>query len=89
MRATIDDAGRILLPEDVRLQLGVEPGDDVVLEKQGEQWVIRRPHENAGLRWEGNVLVHEGTSTTKVAIEAAIDELRSERFEQLDEGLAK
>jgi AbrB family looped-hinge helix DNA binding protein len=40
MRATIDDAGRILLPEDVRLQLGVEPGDDVVLEKQGEQWVI-------------------------------------------------
>jgi AbrB family looped-hinge helix DNA binding protein len=89
MKATIDDTGRILLPEDLRVQLGVEPGDDVVLEKQGDEWVIRCPHEDGGLCWEGSVLVHKGTSASNATIETAIDEVRRERFDQQTEDLAK
>jgi len=87
MKTTIDSSGRIQLPNDLQAQLGVKPGDEVVLEERGGEWVIRSLHTEAGLTWEGNVLVHRGTTVTGATVEDLIDEVRDERFRQLTNGL--
>jgi AbrB family looped-hinge helix DNA binding protein len=87
MKTTIDSLGRIQLPEDLQVRLGVKPGDEVVLEERGGEWIIRSPHSEAGLTWEGNVLVHRGTTVTGATVEELIDEIRDDRFRQLTNGL--
>ena len=89
MRTTIDEAGRIVLPEDLRRQLGVNPGDEVLLEERGGEWVIKSSRDATGLCWEGQVLVHKGSSVTADAIEDILDQVRSERYGQIAEGLPK
>jgi AbrB family looped-hinge helix DNA binding protein len=89
MKTIVDEAGRIHLPDDVRTQLGVKPGDEVVLEERAGEWILKSAHTQTGLSWEGNVLVHKGTSITSATIEDLIDADRDERFRHLSEGLAK
>jgi formylmethanofuran dehydrogenase subunit D len=71
------------LPEDLQARLGVKLGDEVVLEERAGEWVIRSPHAESGLAWEGNVLVHRGTTIAGSTVEELIDEIRDERFRQL------
>jgi AbrB family looped-hinge helix DNA binding protein len=87
MKAVVDEAGRILLPEPVRSQLGVKPGDEVLLEARAGAWVLTSAHVTTGLAWEGNVLVHKGANSAGATIESLIDASRDERFEQLTQGL--
>jgi hypothetical protein len=84
MKTVLDDAGRIQLSQDVQARLGVRPGDEVVLEERAGEWVIRPANATAGLSWEGNVLVHRGTSRTG----AAVEDLREERLCGLSEAPA-
>ena len=70
MIATIDGEGRITLGEDVQKQLGVQPGDDVVLEARGTELVIKAANGATGLCYEGGVLVHRGTALPIAAEEA-------------------
>jgi AbrB family looped-hinge helix DNA binding protein len=86
MKAVVDEAGRIQLPEDVRVQLGVKAGDEVVLEARAGEWVLKSAHATSGLAWEGTVLVHKGTSMPSATIEDLIDDTRNERFRRLTEG---
>ena len=41
MRILLDHAGRIELPELVKAQLGVKPGDELALEKENGKWFIK------------------------------------------------
>jgi AbrB family looped-hinge helix DNA binding protein len=86
MKTVVDEAGRILLPEEVRAQLGVEPGDQVILEPRAGEWVLKPDRATPALAWEGNVLVHQGTSLPGAAAENSIDQARNERLRQLAEG---
>jgi AbrB family looped-hinge helix DNA binding protein len=45
-RARIDKAGRILIPSKLRTELGVAPGDPVVLEMSGDELRVR-PYRQA------------------------------------------
>ena len=87
MRATIDKEGRIPLGPELQGQLGLKPGDDVVLENRGDEWVIRAARSAEGLCREGNVLVHRGLCTEPM--DAVLAQLRDERFQQLSEGLVR
>lgn len=88
MTTVVDEAGRIQLPEDVRSQLGVGPGDQVILEPRAGEWVLKSVHAPAALTWEGNVLVHQGTSQPSAAAESLVDQARDERLRQLTEGFS-
>lgn len=48
MRTSLDNAGRIELPEFVRAQLGVKSGDELALEEENGKWFITpaRPSAN-------------------------------------------
>jgi bifunctional DNA-binding transcriptional regulator/antitoxin component of YhaV-PrlF toxin-antitoxin module len=87
MRTTLDDTGRIELPHPVQTQLGIKSGDDVLFENHDGQWVIKAARDPLGLRWKGNVLVHEGVCSQPV--EQALRQLREERIEHLSEGLSR
>jgi formylmethanofuran dehydrogenase subunit D len=87
MKATIDGEGRIALGPDVQSQLGVKPGDEVVLENRGGDVIIKAAKAATGLCYEGNVLVHRGVSPVRK--DELLSTTRDERFEQLREGLPR
>jgi bifunctional DNA-binding transcriptional regulator/antitoxin component of YhaV-PrlF toxin-antitoxin module len=87
MRATIDQEGRIPLGRELQGQLGLKPGDEVILENRGAEWVIKAAKAEGGLCREGNVLVHRGVCTEPM--EMALANLRDERLQQLSEGLTR
>ena len=87
MKTMIDSSGRIQLPQDLQTQLGVRPGDEVVFEERAGEWIIRSAQAESGLGWEGNVLVHRGTTVTGATVEELLGEIRDERFRQLTNGL--
>ena len=84
MKTTIDPQGRIQLGEELRSWLGVQPGDEVVVEKRGSECVLTAAKPETGLRWEGNVLVHRGTSPAPAG--DALAALRDERMDALGDG---
>ncbi len=84
MKATLTSDGQISLPAEVQAQLGVKPGDDIILEPQNGVCVIRAGNVPTGLAFEGNVLVHHGVSHSSV--EDAIKEARDDRLNQTSEG---
>ena len=89
MKTVIDASGCIQLPQDLQAQLGVKPGDEVILESRAGEWVIRSAQGESGLTWSGNVLVHGGTTVTDATVDELLDELRDERYRQLMHGLAQ
>jgi bifunctional DNA-binding transcriptional regulator/antitoxin component of YhaV-PrlF toxin-antitoxin module len=81
MHAIVDSEGKIALgPE-----FGAKPGDEVVLEQRGDEWVIKVAGPQMGLCRKGSILVHYGTSSEPV--EDALEKDRNERMDQLSEGL--
>ena len=87
MKTVIDASGCIRLPQDLQAQLGVKPGDEVILESRAGEWVIKSAQGESGLTWSGKVLVHRGTTVTDATVDQLLDELRDERFRQLSNGL--
>ena len=87
MKATLDSDGRIQLPSEIQAQLGLKPGDDVILESQNGQCVIHPYQGTVGLCRDGNVLVHRGVSDSSA--EAILAEIRDGRLNELGEGLSE
>jgi AbrB family looped-hinge helix DNA binding protein len=83
MTSTVNELGRLELPPEVAAQLGLKPGDRVLVETSNGQCVLQPIRPDASLRWEGNVLVHQGVSA-----DPSIAELRDERRNRIGEGLS-
>jgi bifunctional DNA-binding transcriptional regulator/antitoxin component of YhaV-PrlF toxin-antitoxin module len=62
MTSIVDERGCVELPVEVTHQLGLKPGDRVVVETAGGQCTVRPEASQGGLRCEGNVLAHDGVS---------------------------
>lgn len=87
MKATIDRDGRIELKRELQIMLGVEPGDEVIVEGLGNEVVIRSAKSETGLALADNVLVHRGSSVG--SIDSVLEQIRNERIEHLGEGLPR
>ena len=81
---TIDEAGRITLPEEIREEAHLEPGMDVrvTVHRDGRLEIEPEPVEYE-LVWEGPFLVAQATKPvpplTNEMVERAIDEIRASR----------
>jgi formylmethanofuran dehydrogenase subunit D len=62
MQTIIDAQGRIALEPALLGQLGVAPGDAILVEPRGGEIVLRPVSPRAGLARVGDVLVHVGVS---------------------------
>jgi bifunctional DNA-binding transcriptional regulator/antitoxin component of YhaV-PrlF toxin-antitoxin module len=41
MKTLVDDVGRIQLPQAVQTKLGVKPGDELALQEENGQWMLK------------------------------------------------
>lgn len=82
----IDQAGRIVLPKSVRLELAVKPGDKFKLSVHGTAVTLTPSRQKAGLIRKGKALVFSTGSTEALTQEAAIallEDAREEREERV------
>jgi len=57
---TIDKAGRVVIPKEIRDELGLEPGETLAYATEGDSVTLRPLHANAPLQRERGVWVFRG-----------------------------
>jgi len=90
MTVPIDQAGRIVLPKDVRQELAIKPGDTLKLSIHDSSVTLTPNREATGFVRKGHALVFSTASDETLSQEAVngiLDEGRGERFEQSLHGL--
>lgn len=78
MKTTIDQAGRLVVPKQLRDRFGLAAGTEVVIEAVGDAVVLRPAHAVTALRSSGGVLVHHGARKQPADLDIAAF-LRGER----------
>ena len=81
-KLTLDRAGRVLIPKQLREQLHLGPGDALHLESEGEEITLRPERPKALLRREQGVWVYQGEPIS-ASIPDLIDRERAKRSHEL------
>jgi AbrB family looped-hinge helix DNA binding protein len=77
---TIDKAGRIVLPKQIREELQLSPGDAIELEASNEQVVLRPARGKGRMRKEQGVWVFDSGQPLSVeTVNKTIRRIRNER----------
>lgn len=80
MRVTVDEAGRVQLPDEARERLGLHPGSEVDIRVEGDSLEITPAEGCAYLEREGNrwvIVTPESAGTvTAEMTDAILEELR-------------
>jgi AbrB family looped-hinge helix DNA binding protein len=83
MTVTIDKAGRVVIPKEIRDELRLEPGDSLALESEGERVTLRPVHTSTPLRKERGVWVfHGGKPLSLDDANQIVSETREQRDSQ-------
>lgn len=83
---SVDKAGRVVLPKDVRDKLRLEAGDELLVEQGDEEIVLRPVRAQATLKKERGVWVYQGGKSAKrltESLQEEIDAVREERIREL------
>jgi len=80
-KVSLDRAGRVVLPKFLREQMHLVPGDDLLVENEGDRITLKPVRAEALLKKEHGVWVYEGESSD-VSIPILFDE---EWYEHLRE----
>jgi len=80
--ATIDKAGRLVLPKRLRNEMRLEAGDDLLVESVGDTITLRPIRLQPALQKELGVWVYQG-ERTRESISDLIDQVREERIRGL------
>ena len=83
-KVSIDRAGRLVLPKSLRQELRLGPGDDLLVESEGDRITLRPIRPEALLKKEHGVWVYQGESSD-LSIPKFIDEERDKRLHELAE----
>jgi AbrB family looped-hinge helix DNA binding protein len=84
-RVTIDQSGQVIIPEDIRMRLGMSPGSLLIIEERGDREVILRPlPKEPRLANKGGVLVVQSEAIGEIADLVGQD--REARVSQLVQG---
>ena len=77
---TLDAAGRVLLPKKLRQEMGIEPGDELSLEAEGDRILLKPARSASLLRKKRGVWVFDsGEPVSASEVERAIDTQRQSR----------
>lgn len=79
MEVTLDEQGRISVPESLRKTLDLEAGAQLSLEIEGEALLLTPISERSVLEERDGLLVSTAEVDRKVDVEAVIDDARAER----------
>jgi AbrB family looped-hinge helix DNA binding protein len=77
---TVDGAGRVVIPKQLRDELGLAPGDTLSLETDGERVTLSPVRATSAMRKEDGVWVFRGESSVSAAdTDKTLDSLRRSR----------
>jgi AbrB family looped-hinge helix DNA binding protein len=85
METTIDRFGRIVIPKDVRDDMGLEAGAVLQIEKEGEKIVLQPVQGEPQVMEKKGILVFTGTAVGDVG--AALHEHRKRRLKKISRGV--
>jgi AbrB family looped-hinge helix DNA binding protein len=85
METTLDRFGRIIIPKDVRDDMGLEAGAVLQIEKEGEKIVLQVVHGEPKIKEKKGILVFTGKPVGD--LEAALYEHRKRRLKKMARGL--
>jgi AbrB family looped-hinge helix DNA binding protein len=80
-KVSLDRAGRLVLPKSLRDEMHLEPGDDLLVESEGDRITLRPVRPEALLKKEHGVWVYQGESTD-LSIPKLIDQEREKRLQE-------
>jgi AbrB family looped-hinge helix DNA binding protein len=83
---SLDKAGRVVLPKDLRDKLRLEAGDELLVEETGEEIILRPVRTQATLKKERGVWVYQGARGAERSSESLhdlIDAARNKRLREL------
>lgn len=83
---SLDKAGRVVLPKDLRDKLRLEAGDELLVEETGEQIILRPVRTEPTLKKERGVWVYQGAREKERSDESLpdlIDSVREKRLREL------
>jgi AbrB family looped-hinge helix DNA binding protein len=83
-KVSLDRAGRVVLPKLLREQMHLVPGDDLLVENEGDRITLRPVRAEALLKKEHGIWVYQGESSD-VSIPKLIDEEREKRLREFAE----
>lgn len=78
METTLDKFGRVVIPKEIRDDLGLKPGEVLRVEKFDDEVVLKPLREETPIKVKEGVLVYSGTATGNI-----IDAVRAHREERL------
>lgn len=81
METTLDEQGRVVIPQDVLDDLGLAPGARVIVEERDCAIVIRSADESSGLVEEDGVLLFAGETLGNV--DDLIERVRESRIREV------
>jgi len=90
MTVPIDQAGRIVLPKDVRQELAIKPGDTLKVSIHGASVTLTPNKEAAGFVRKGRALVFSSADEGELrqgTVAGILEETQGERHEQSFAGL--
>jgi len=76
---SIDKAGRVVVPKLLREKLGLEPGDDLLVESEGDTITLRPLRPQSTMVKKFGIWVHNGTLPHGFDIVEFIDQEREKR----------
>ena len=82
METTLDRFGRIVIPKDVRDDMGLEPGAVLQIEKKGEKFVLQPVQDEPQVMEKKGLLVFTGSAVGDVG--AALHEHRRSRLKKIN-----
>lgn len=81
METTLDKFGRVVIPKEIRDDLGLRPGEVIQIEESGDEVVLKPLREKSPLNIKDGVLVFTGSSTGDIT--GAVSSHRGERLKKM------
>jgi AbrB family looped-hinge helix DNA binding protein len=83
MEVTLDEDGRISVPELLRKKLGLEAGAQLSLEVEGETLLLTPTSKRSVVQERDGLLISTADVDPEVDVEAVIDNMRAERSKNI------
>lgn len=83
MEVTLDEHGRISLPQSLQEKLGLEEGEQLSVEIEGEALLLKPVSERSVLKERDGILVSTAEVDPEIDVETVIDAVRGERSKNI------
>lgn len=78
METTLDKFGRVVIPKEIRDNLGLKPGEILKVEKSDDEVILKPLREETPIKIKDGVMVYTGTATGNI-----MEAVRAHREERL------